>query len=170
MIKKKIAFQKKNSLFCFIANLFTYSNKIYWYIANMKELIYSLGLNIAYKNINNASFFILILKRSSENFFLSKKFFKKINIIDEKLFIHHPIYLKSFLTPKDLTSYLTDLNTDTKNLIEYLNYGSLKFHKNLHLFFLFNKIIILQDLYELLENLELFCQEYFFFKRNKIII
>lgn len=138
-------------------------------MVNMKELIYSLGLNIAYKNINNASFFILILKRSSENFFLSKKIFKKVNILNEKLFIHHPIYLKSFLTPKDLTNYLTDLDADTRNLIEYLNYGSLKFHTNLHLFFLFNKIIILQDLHELLQNLDLFCQE-LFFKKNKIII
>lgn len=132
----------------------------------MKELTYSLALNIAYKKISNVSFFALSLQRSSEDFFLSKKILKKTNIISSELFIHHPIYLRAFTTYEALTSYLTKLTIETKHLIEYVKCDYLKFYTCIQLFILFSTSIILKNLPFIFQNLEMFSFTYFFLKKN----
>lgn len=128
------------------------------YKINMKELSYSLKLNIAKKNINNTSFFILILHQTSEAFFLSKKILKKTNIINPNLFIHYPIFLKPFTNYKTLISYFFELTINSKNIIEYINCNNFKFYNNINMLYLFTEIEILKEIEFLFQNSIFLCQ------------
>lgn len=124
----------------------------------MKELSYSLTLNIAQKNLNKASFFIMDLKQASESFFLSKKILKKTNLIDSTLFIHHPIFLKPFASYKNLINYFCSLDYNLKDTIEFINCHYFQFHSSIQILTLFNEFLILKEIEFFFKNSIFLCK------------
>lgn len=113
----------------------------------MKTLTYNLSLNIINKNIKNTCFFLTSLEKTSEAIFISKKVLKKIDLIPNSIFLHHPTFLVSFSTKINLNLFWSALTIKNKKTVEYINYNNLKFNKPIDLVNLFNTNIILLNLF-----------------------
>jgi len=112
----------------------------------MKSLTYHLSLEVINKNLKNTLFFLLMLDKLPTSIFISKKVLKKINIISPNLFLHHPLFLMSFQTEKELISAWETLKSSKNKKIEYINFKYLKLHKTINVFYLFNHINIFKNL------------------------